>query len=46
MGALTLHTGAPTVYWEDKTCCVYFVGPQRVIPRVKHIEIPVCFLQE
>ena len=46
MEALALHTGAPTVHWEDNTSCIYDVEAKRVLPRVKHIDIPVCFLQE
>ena len=46
MEALALHTGAPTVHWEDNINCIYFVESKRVTPRVKHIDINVCFLQE
>ena len=46
MEALVLHTGTPIVHWEDNTSCIYFVEAKRVTPRVKHIDIPVCFLQE
>ena len=46
MEALALHTGAPTVHWEDNTCCISVVEYKRVTPRVRHIDIPVCFLQE
>ena len=46
MEALALHTGAPTVHWEENTSCIYFVKDKIVTPRVKHIDIPVCFLQE
>ena len=45
MEAVALHTGAPTVYWEDKTSCIYVVKAKRVTPRVKHIDIPVCVLK-
>ena len=44
--ALSLHTGAPTVHWEYNTSCIYNVDSKIVTPRVKHIYIPVCFLQE
>ena len=44
MEALALHTGAPTVNWEDKTSCIYVVEDKRVTPRVQHIDIPVYFL--
>ena len=33
-------------YWEDKKRCIYVVEAEIVTPRVKHIDIPVCFLQE
>ena len=45
MEALALHTGAPTVYFEDTTSCIIFVEAKIVATRVKHIYIPVCFLQ-
>ena len=38
---LALHTGAPTVHWEDKKSCIYFVEDKIVTPRVKHIGITV-----
>ena len=46
METLTLHTGAPTVHYEDNTCFISVVEAKRVTPIVKHIAIPVCFLQE
>ena len=46
MEALALHTGAPTVNWEYNTSCISVVKDKRVNPRVKHIDIPVFFLQE
>ena len=46
METLALHTGAPTVHWEDKTNCISIVETKIVTPRVKHIDIPVCFLLE
>ena len=45
MEALALYTGAPTVHWEDNTSCISFVEAKIVTPRVKHIDIPICFLQ-
>ena len=45
MEALALHTGAPSVNWEDKTIFIYVVETKRVTPIVKQIDIPVCFLQ-
>ena len=46
MEALAIHTGAPTVYWENNTSYISVVEAKRVTPRVKHIDIPVCFLPE
>ena len=46
MEALALHTGAPTVHWEDNTTFISVVEAKNVTPRVKHIDIPVCFQQE
>ena len=46
MKALALYTGAPTVHWEDNTSYIYVVEAKRFNPRVKHMDIPVCFLQE
>ena len=46
MEAIELHTGAPIVHWEYNTSRIYVVEAKRVPPRVKHIDITVCFLQE
>ena len=46
MEALALYIGAPTVHWEDNTSCISIFEAKRVPPRVRHIDIPVCFLQE
>ena len=46
MEALALHTGAPILDWDDNTSCISVVEAKRVTPRVKHIDINVCFLQE
>ena len=46
MEALALHTGAPKVHWEDNTGCISILEYKIVTPRVKHIDITVCFLQE
>ena len=46
MEALALYIGAPTVHWEDNTSCISLFEAKIVTPRVKHINIPVCFLQE
>ena len=46
MEALALHTGAPTLHWEDSTSFISVVEAKRVTNRVKNIDIPVCFLQE
>ena len=46
MESLSLHNFAPTVHWEYNISFIYFVEAKIVTPRVKHIKIPVCFLQE
>ena len=46
MEALALYTGAPTVHWEDNTSCISVVEAKRITPRVKHFDVPICFLQE
>ena len=46
MEDLALYTGAPTVHREDNTSCIYVIEAKRVTPRVKHIDIPVFFIQE
>ena len=46
MEALALHNGSPIVHCEDNTSCISVVESKKVTPRVKHIEIPVYFLQE
>ena len=44
--ALEFHTDAPTVHCEDRTSCISVVQAKMVTPRVKNIDIPVCFLLE
>ena len=46
MEALALHTGAPTVHWEDNKICISVVEAKIVTPIFKHIDIPGCFLQD
>ena len=46
MEALAIYIGAPTVHWEDNTSCISVVEAKIVTPRVKHIYITICFLQE
>ena len=46
MEALALHTSASTVHWEHNTSCISVDEAKIVTPRVKHICIPVYFLQE
>ena len=46
MESLALHTGVPTVHWEDNISFISVVEAKKVTPRVKHIYIPVCFLHE
>ena len=44
--ALALHTGATKLHWEGNTSFISVVEAKIVTPRVKHIDIPICFLQE
>ena len=44
--ALALHTGAPTVHLEYNRSYISVVDDGIVTPRIEHIYIPVCFLQE
>ena len=46
MEALELHTGKTTLHCIDNISCISVVEDKRFTPRVKHIDIPVCFLQE
>ena len=46
MEALALYTGAPTVHWEYNTSCISVVEAKIFTPIVKHIDIPVYFLQK
>ena len=46
MEALALYTGAHTVHREDNNFFIYMVEAKIFTPRVKHIDISVCFLQE
>ena len=46
MEALSLLPTAPTVYWEENTSHIYVVETKIVSPRTKHIDTPICFLQE
>ena len=46
MEALAFYIGAPTVHWEDNTSCISVFEAKWVTPRVKQIDITVCFLQE
>ena len=46
MEALEIHTGSPTLHWEDNTSFISVLESQIVTPRVKYIDIPVLFLQE
>ena len=45
MESLALHIVAPTLKFEYNTSCISAVEDKTVTPRVKHIDIPVCFLQ-
>ena len=44
--ALVFHTVAHIVYWEDSTSFISVVEAKIVTPKVKHIDIPIFFLQE
>ena len=44
MEALALHTGAPTLNWEDNKGYISVVESKRVTHRVKKMDITVCFL--
>ena len=46
MEALSLHTGAQTVNWENNTSFISVVKAKMLTPTVKQIDIPVFFLQE
>ena len=46
MEYLALHTGASTLNQEDNTGFIYVDEDKIVAARVKHIYIPVFFLQE
>ena len=46
MEALAIHTGLPAVHWEDNTICISIVEDKIFTPLVKHVDIPVWFLQE
>ena len=41
MEDLALHTGAPTVHWEDRKIYISIVEDKIVTPRVKNIDITV-----
>ena len=45
MEALGIKTGTTAAHWEDNTSCIYFVEYKIVTTKLKHIDIPVCFLQ-
>ena len=46
MKYLSLHTCSSTIHPEYNIKCISVVESKIVTPRVKHIDIPVCFLQE
>ena len=46
MEALALHNGELKLHWEYNTSWIYVVEAKIFTPIVKHIYIPVCFLQE
>ena len=46
MEDLALHNIAPTLHWEESTRFISVVEAKTITPRVKHIDITVCFLQK
>ena len=46
MEDLAIHTGTSTEHWEDNTSFISIVEATIVTPGVKHIDIPIYFLQE
>ena len=46
IGALALHTSAPTVHWEYNTIFIYVVDARTFTRRFKQIYIPFLFLRE
>ena len=46
MESLVLHTGAIKIHLKDNTICIYVVEAKIVTPKVKHVDITVCFLLE
>ena len=46
METLSIHTGYPTVHLEDNKIYISIIKSKLVTPRKKHINIPVCFIQE
>ena len=46
MEALALHSVSPTEHWEGNISCIYLVEAKIVTPSVKHVDVPVLFLQE
>ena len=43
MEALSLHTGEPTVHWEDNASFICGVEDKVITPKVKHIDVSVFF---
>ena len=46
MDFLVIDNGELTLYWENNTSYISVFAAKRVTPRVKNIDIPVCFLQK
>ena len=46
MEASALHTGTPTVNWEENTSFIFVVEAKIVTPRVKKMYIPIYFIQK
>ena len=43
---ITPHWCTNSVHWEYNKSCISVVEAKRVTPRVKHIDVPICFLNE
>ena len=46
MEALSLHTVAPTIHWEENTSFIYVVEANIVTLLVENMANPVCFILE
>ena len=44
--SLAIHTGSPTVNWEENTSYISVVEDKIVTPRVKHLDIHIYFYKK